>query len=46
MTGHDLLQNALGVLADKRVLVTGAGGFLGGHLGRMLHDVGIFVRAV
>ena len=33
-------------LASQRILVTGAGGFIGSHLARELHRRGYFVRAV
>lgn len=34
------------MLVDKKILVTGAGGFIGGHLARKLAEDGHFVRGV
>lgn len=31
---------------DKKILVTGAGGFIGSHMAKKLHNEGIFIRAV
>lgn len=33
-------------MSDHRILVTGAGGFIGGHLAKYLHDKGYWVRGV
>ncbi|HUC39113.1 MAG TPA: NAD-dependent epimerase/dehydratase family protein [Candidatus Acidoferrum sp.] len=43
---QDNFEANKGLIKGKRILVTGAGGFVGGHLARELHRQGNFVRAV
>ena len=40
------IQDILEFFKEKRILVTGAGGFIGSHLSRWFHTNGINARAV